>query len=82
MRRTWIIPGAAVVALLAPAPAVAAPYGQRAVSYWLGKQLTSGAFPAIPESKPAPHYGNTMMALAMALRDHDRSAVVAVQHWI
>ena len=82
MRRTWIIPGAAVVALLAPAPAVAAPYGQRAVSYWLGKQLTSGAFPAIPESKPAPHYGNTMMALAMALRDHDRSAVGAVQHWI
>lgn len=74
--------GAAFVVLCAPAPAPAAPYGQRAVQYWLDHQLQSGAFPAIPDSTPAPHYGNTMMALAMALRGHDRAAAVAVQHWI
>ena len=39
-------------------------------------------FPAIPDSAPAPHYGNTFMALAMALRGHDRAAVRAVQYWI
>jgi hypothetical protein len=52
------------------------------VQYWLDHQLASGAFPAIPESAPAPHYGNTMMALAMALRGHDQAATGAVQHWI
>ncbi len=68
--------------MLVPAPAVAAPYGERAVSYWLGKQLRSGAFPAIPDATPAPHYGTTFMALAMALRGHDRAARHAVQYWI
>lgn len=82
VRWRWLIPAAVLVVLLAPGPAQAAAYGDRAVNYWLGRQLPSGAFPAIPDSTPAPHYGNTMMALAMALRNHDRSAVAAVSHWI
>lgn len=82
MRWRWIILGATSVVLFASAPAVAAPYGQRAVQYWLDHQLKSGAFPAIPDSIPAPHYGTTFMALAMALRGHDRAATRGVRHWI
>ncbi len=76
----WLV---ALALLLVAAPAApAVEYGDRAVRYWLDVQLPSGAFPAIPEMTPAPHYGNTMMALALALRGHDEAAVRAVQHWI
>ena len=61
---------------------MAAPYGQRALLYWADHQMKSGAFPAIPDAVPAPHYGNTFMALAMALHGHDRAAINAVQYWI
>jgi hypothetical protein len=70
------------VVLLQSGTASGAGYGDRAVQYWLGHQLPSGAFPAIPDETPAPHYGNTFMALAMVLRHHDAAAAAAVGYWI
>ena len=82
VRWSRLILAAAVVVLLPTSTASGAGYGDRAVQYWLDHQLPSGSFPAIPDPAPAPHYGNTFMALAMALRHHDRSAAAAVSYWI
>ena len=82
MRWSRLILVTALVVLLPVGSASGAEYGDRAVQYWLDHQLPSGSFPAIPDAAPAPHYGNTFMALSMALRGHDRSAIAAVSYWI
>ena len=82
MRWSRLILVTALVVLLSSPTASGAEYGDRAVQYWLDHQLASGSFPAIPDSAPAPHYGNTFMSLSMALRGYDRSAIEAVSYWI
>jgi hypothetical protein len=74
--------GATLLALvIAPPPAPALEL-KPVVRWWVDHQLPSGAFPNVPANGPSPHYGQTMMALALALNGHRSAAARAVEHWI